>query len=258
MSLDHILLGLLRDPATGYDLKNAFSERIRHFWSAELSQIYPTLKRLEQRRMLRSRVEPSPRGPNRKVYSLTGEGREEVRRWLRSGPEVGTERFAYLAQLYFMDAVGDLRETRAFMEELRAHLAGWLGQLRSVEGEVTAAHGDEPERYSDAGFHRFATLRMGIHSIGSKVAWCDETLAAIDRRLAAHPGAEPVAGGPRGREAVAGGRATAGGQEAAAGGRAAAAGGQEAMAGEQEAVAGGQEAMPGERGAVADAREDRS
>ncbi|MYK68861.1 MAG: PadR family transcriptional regulator, partial [Gammaproteobacteria bacterium] len=44
MSLDHILLGLLRDPATGYDLKSAFSERIRHFWSAELSQIYPALK----------------------------------------------------------------------------------------------------------------------------------------------------------------------------------------------------------------------
>ena len=40
MSLDHILLGLLREPATGYDLGNAFSENVRHFWSAELSQIY--------------------------------------------------------------------------------------------------------------------------------------------------------------------------------------------------------------------------
>ena len=49
MSLDHILLGLLREPATGYDLGNAFSENVRHFWSAELSQIYPALKRLEQR-----------------------------------------------------------------------------------------------------------------------------------------------------------------------------------------------------------------
>lgn len=28
---------------------------------------------------------------------------------------MGTERFAYLAQLYFMDAIGDVRETRAFM-----------------------------------------------------------------------------------------------------------------------------------------------
>ena len=184
MSLDHILLGLLRDPATGYDLKNAFSESVRHFWSAELSQIYPTLKRLEQRRMLRSRVEPSPKGPNRKVYSLTEEGRTELLYWLRSGPAVGTERFAYLAQLYFMDALGDLHETRAFMTVLRDHLSRWLAQLQAVEREVVATHGDAPERYGDAGFHRFAALRMGIHSIGSKMAWCDETLAAIDRRLA--------------------------------------------------------------------------
>ncbi len=187
MSLDHILLGLLRDPATGYDLKGAFRERIRHFWSAELSQIYPALKRLEQRRMLRSRIEPSPKGPNRKVYALTDGGRKELLRWLRGGPAVGTERFAYLAQLYFMDAVGDLRETRAFIKELRDHLARWLARLESLEEEVIAAHGD-PQRYGDAGFHRFATLRMGIHSIASKVAWCDETLTAIEQRPGARSG----------------------------------------------------------------------
>ena len=189
MSLDHILLGLLRDPATGYDLGNAFSENVRHFWSAELSQIYPALKRLEQRRLLSSRVEPSPKGPNRRVYSLTGEGRAELLRWLRGGPAVGTERFAYLAQLYFMDAIGNIQETRAFMAALRDHLAGWLAGLQAVEREVVATHGGDAARYSDAGFHHFAALRMGIHSIGSKVSWCDETLAAIDRRLASTRGA---------------------------------------------------------------------
>ena len=221
MSLDHILLGLLRDPATGYDLKSAFGERIRHFWSAELSQIYPTLKRLEQRRMLGSRIEPSPKGPNRRVYSLTETGREELRRWLRGGPEVGTERFAYLAQLYFMDAVGDLHETRAFMSELRDHLARWLAQLRSVERKVTDACGDAPERYGDAGFHRFATLRMGIHSIGSKVAWCDETLAAIDRRLAARSRTETAVEGESGtpRDVAREREAMAGKPEAMAGAR---------------------------------------
>ena len=187
MSLDHILLGLLREPATGYDLKDAFRERVGHFWSAELSQIYPTLKRLEQRRLLRSHLEPSPKGPNRRVYTLTEEGRAELLRWICGDPVVGTERFAYLAQIYFMDTLGDLRQTRAFMAALRDHLTRWLAELRALEREIVAAHGGAPERYSDAGFHQFATLRMGIHSIGSKVTWCDETLAAIDRRLALRP-----------------------------------------------------------------------
>ena len=249
MSLDHILLGLLRDPATGYDLKSAFSERIRHFWSAELSQIYPALKRLEQRRMLRSRIEPSPKGPNRKVYTLTDSGRAELERWLRGGLAVGTERFAYLAQLYFMDAVGDLRETRAFMMELRDHLARWLAQLRSLEQDVIATHGD-PERFGDAGFHRFATLRMGIHSIGSKVAWCDETLAAIERRLADRSGGEPAAGPALGQPAAASHprESEAGvGEEARAGAPETVADVPEAVADVPEAVAGVPETRAGDR-----------
>ena len=54
MSLDHVLLGLLREPASGFDLKGMFDQGIGHFWAAELSQIYPTLKRLERQGWLRS------------------------------------------------------------------------------------------------------------------------------------------------------------------------------------------------------------
>ena len=200
MSLDHILLGLLREPATGYDLKNVFGETVQHFWSARLSQIYPTLKRLEQRQMLDSRWEPSPKGPDRKVYTLTDAGRAELLCWLRDDPAVGTERFAYLAQLYFMDTIGDIHETRAFMTQLRDHFSRWLAQLQAIERDIVATHGD-PEGYGDAGFHQFAALRMGVRSIGAKVTWCDETLAAIDRRLAsAQPLAGAVADGGPGRK----------------------------------------------------------
>ena len=200
MSLDHILLGLLREPATGYDLKNVFGETVRHFWSARLSQIYPTLKRLEQQQMLRSSREPSPKGPDRKVYTVTGKGRAELLAWLRSEPAVGTERFAYLAQLYFMGAVGDIHQTRAFMSRLHDHHSGWLAQLQAVERDIVDTRGDAPEHYNDEGFHHFAALRMGIHSLAAKVAWCDETLAAIDRRIAARQTAGAGAGVESGRE----------------------------------------------------------
>ena len=73
-------------------------------------------------------------------------------------------------------ASGDLHETRAFMAGLRDHFGRWLAQLWAVEREVIATYGDASERYSDAGFHQFAALRMGIHAIGAKVTWCNETL----------------------------------------------------------------------------------
>ena len=184
MALDHILLGLLQRPATGYELKAAFTESVRHFWSAELSQIYPTLKRLEQRGFLESRVEPSPRGPDRRVYTRSVAGRNALTAWLRGGPVVGTERFTYLAQLFFMDALGNDDETRVFLEDLRAHFVRWLSQMTAFEHDIRAEHGPAPERYPASDFHQFASLRMGIHSIRAKVAWCDETLATLDTRHA--------------------------------------------------------------------------
>ena len=45
MSVEMILLGLLREPASGYELKRFFDLGIRHFWAAEISQIYSALKR---------------------------------------------------------------------------------------------------------------------------------------------------------------------------------------------------------------------
>ena len=58
MSLEHILLGLLRSPKSGYELKAEFDVGVANFWPAELSQIYVTLKRLTKRGW--STIEPSP------------------------------------------------------------------------------------------------------------------------------------------------------------------------------------------------------
>ena len=184
MSLEHILLGCLETPASGYDLKGYFDRQIRQFWSAELSQIYPTLKRLEGRGWLTSRPELSTKGPPRKVYTRTPAGREALIGWLTGGPQVGSERFSYLAQVFFMDQVGDLHATRRFMVDVRARMVAWRAALAEVEREERRHAGKPPEQFSPNGLHRFISLRMGIHSIGAKVAWCDETIALLDARLA--------------------------------------------------------------------------
>ena len=98
MSLDHILLGMLETPAAGYDLGREFEASARLFWAAELSQIYPTLKRLESRGLLSSERVPSDRGPDRKVYSRTEAGTAELERWLREEPELGHARLSPVAQ----------------------------------------------------------------------------------------------------------------------------------------------------------------
>ena len=86
MSLEHILLGMLRSSRSGYDLRHEFEYGAKHFWSAELSQIYPTLKRMESRGWLESRLEPSPKGPDRRVYERTKAGSEVPRNTFSGAP----------------------------------------------------------------------------------------------------------------------------------------------------------------------------
>lgn len=182
MSLDHILLGMLRTPASGYDIKRDFSAGARHFWSAELSQIYPALKKLEERGWLTSRLQPPAKGPPRRVYRRTDEGREELLRWLTSGPQMGTERFAYLAQLCFMHEIDDLEETGDFMLELRSRLIEFLALLQQAVSDCAGTNGERLDALNAEDFHDYLAMRMGVRSLRAKVDWCDEALEHIERR----------------------------------------------------------------------------
>lgn len=182
MSLDHILLGMLREPASGYDLKAAFQEGCRHFWSAELSQIYPALQRMEERGLLRSHREPSPRGPERRVYQRTAKGTAELHQWLRGGAVMGTERFAYIGQLLFQGELADLDATLRFLEDLRGKLLALLRLLEGAEAELRAAHPRFPQDLNDQELHEFLGLRIGVRSLRAKAEACDEGLALVRAR----------------------------------------------------------------------------
>src|SRR5690606_11319621 len=105
MSLENILLGILKRPAAGYDIKRQFETVFNHFWHADLTQIYRALNRMEKDGLLESRLEPSERGPARKVYQRTPAGSRTLAEWLRGGPVLGNEKFAYLAQIHFLDEI---------------------------------------------------------------------------------------------------------------------------------------------------------
>ena len=77
MSLANALLGLLDYRSmTGYDLKKTFDDTIDFFWSAQMSQIYRELNNLEEKGLVKSKIEPQDKRPDRKVYQLTEEGRK--------------------------------------------------------------------------------------------------------------------------------------------------------------------------------------
>jgi DNA-binding PadR family transcriptional regulator len=184
MSLGHILLGLLREPASGYDLKQIFDERIHYFWAAELSQIYPALGRLERKGWLRGRRAPSKRGAGRRVFQLTPAGHRALRKWLESAVELGDDRIPYLAKLYLMDELGSMTKSLRFLTSLRDKFASNLAALEIVERCWARDDPSYPDSLSPAMFHVLLTLRNGICMLGARVKWCDESIRWVEARMA--------------------------------------------------------------------------
>lgn len=185
MSLEHILLGYLRKPSTGYELGREFADGASHFWFAERSQIYPALRKLEEQGWLKAREEASPVGPDRRVYQITAAGRRALTRWLTTGPQIGRERLAYIAQAYFLDAV-DPADAAGVIRSMRDVWTGKLSQLQALERQLRDEHGD-PAHWAPDAFHPYTALRMGIHQYAAKLAWCDESLDLLAARAAATP-----------------------------------------------------------------------
>lgn len=186
MALDHILLGILRTPASGYEVKGQFDQVFRHFWAAELSQIYRTLRRLEAQGLLASRAESSARGPARRVYQTTAKGRQRLRQWL-AAPEFGDERLTYLSQVYFLDESRDPADALRFMRALRDRFAAQRAELVAVE-RSWRADPRYPDALPDEEFHPQLTLALGLSKLAALQEWAEESLARIEARAAARGG----------------------------------------------------------------------
>ncbi len=181
-SLDHILLGMLRTPASGYDLKQEFEMSIRHFWAAELSQIYPTLKKLERKRLLRSFAAPPTKGPPRRLYQTTALGHAALRQWLSLDPIIADERFPYIAQLYFMDELGDPRRTAHFIQNYRARIEALEEKMAGLERLWREQDPRYPDELPPHDFHVHLTLRLAIAIARAKIEWCNATLHSVAQR----------------------------------------------------------------------------
>jgi len=185
MSLQQILLGMLQTPATGYDLKGMFDNSIRYFWSAELSQIYPTLKHLEKEGLLRHTTKPSAKGPHRKVYALTARGRKALEAWVTDDPHLGDARYGFVAQLFFMDAADDIEATLRFLTKLRDTLQERIRIYQRIKKEWVAGKAAYPDPDSNEGFHQLLALKGGLCHMKARITWCNESINEVKQRMEA-------------------------------------------------------------------------
>jgi DNA-binding PadR family transcriptional regulator len=100
----YVVLGMLRlGLRSGYDIKQLVDKSTRFFWAASYGQIYPELKKLEERGLVKGAADPQG-GRQRRAYELTERGEQVLDDWLKQPDDVAIEtRDSALLRLFFAD-----------------------------------------------------------------------------------------------------------------------------------------------------------
>jgi len=138
------LLALLaKEPAHGYELKQALEQTFGSAWSPpNIGQIYVTLSRLERDGLVRSQDVEQASRPNKKVYELTEAGREDLAKWAAEpsdGPRVRDEFFMKLA----LAPMTGITDRMALINGQRRHYLNAMRELSHL-----AAASDRTNRFA--------------------------------------------------------------------------------------------------------------
>ena len=181
--LKYVLLGFLNySPMTGYELKQAMDTSTAFFWHAKQSQVYTTLKALEEDGLLVSQVEPQADRPDKRVYTITEMGKQDLREWLaRPQTEIDPRKETILLKLFFSAQLD--KETILTHLRLQRQLHQEQCNLYRHElGPDIQAQFDDPVLGRDARLWD-ATRRMGEIFESATLQWLDETIAMIEREF---------------------------------------------------------------------------
>ncbi len=132
--LKHGILGLLNySDMSGYEIMEVFRDSLNYFWSAQTSQIYRELQTLKNN----GYVTDTPvkgRGGDKKIYSITDSGKEELLRWLRENKE-NPVRDPLLMVTFFR---GELppQENMIFFEALRDKMKMFSTEMNKADSST--------------------------------------------------------------------------------------------------------------------------
>jgi PadR family transcriptional regulator AphA len=174
-ALGYALLGLLQQkPASGYDLRKAFSSTSLRSYSDSPGAIYPALSRLAKQGLIVGKIEKGRGIRQRQMFRLTPQGLAELKKWVTKpvtreeliwGQDQILLRFAFSEQAAGRAASLDL--LKSLQTAVKAHLPELRKELQSVSA-VAPASG------------RLA-FEFGVRGYEGLIEWVSYAIATYER-----------------------------------------------------------------------------
>jgi len=171
MGLKYAILGLLHySDMHGYRIKEHIEKNFGHMWTINYGQIYPNLKSMLADGLITMQEVncEGEKGPPRKLYSITEEGRQEFQKWLRDNPERNMLlRDPFLMRFVFFG----FSDTSNALEKIEDQILLWEEQLEKREQNM--------HRWSREGIYVQLMAELGFEMNKTFLKWLKKARTQI-------------------------------------------------------------------------------
>ena len=171
--LKYAILGLLnRHPMTGYDIGIEFNYELAEFWHAKHSQIYTELKKLNEEGLVTFDIEISGDILEKKQYTITDLGRDDLIRWLHKDELIGkTAKDVFRVRMYFSHFL-DLDSRIKLLESQKMQHTKRINTLKKTSEQYPEVPDATSDRFGD-----YIILEGAIMREQSTLEWLDKCIA---------------------------------------------------------------------------------
>ncbi len=185
MSLAYALLvSLVHEPKSGYDLAKQFDGSVGFFWQATHQQIYRELTKLEQQDLISAQAIAQASRPDKKIFSVTDLGLANLKTWLLQSSDLAPVKDEFLVKIY----AGYLVSSEAIVKKIQEHRQLHQRQLATYQEIEQQFFSGFPECYAQSSgkfklLFAYLTLRRGIGFEQGWLDWCDEAIAILQNEV---------------------------------------------------------------------------
>ena len=167
----YIILGILsHEPSSGYEIKKKVEFSISYFWDISYGQIYPILKKLEEEGLATKEIEKAEKGPNRKIYTITENGKRELKKWLQQPEKKENE---ILLKIFFGKQLSyeeNIEKIKKFSETRSKGIIG----LEHAERELFRVLEEDKDH-----IYFMIVALFGIYSYKSQIKWSEMAIKLL-------------------------------------------------------------------------------
>jgi PadR family transcriptional regulator AphA len=182
--LQYAILGFLQyRPFSGYDLKKLIDNSIQFFWHAKQSQIYKTLKELEQHGFVSATVKEQSEKPDKRIYRITDKGKNDLLNWLnQEEATVAQKKDPFLLKLFFSAPLHKEQILFNLKLNLKKHQA-LIEDFKNNIKHNMQSYAEKSESLRRDSFFWKATYDFGEMYYTAYVKWLHQLIEKVEQEL---------------------------------------------------------------------------